>query len=142
MENTPRLYCELVALLGQPGKWRDGRQLYPLRWMVVGLSQSGGVSLTAWVPLVSSRARSAQSTQRRLASWLQHARMEVHCLSAPLLHQAVAAWGNPTRYLALETTRLGNRYCVIRISLRYRGRAVPVVGEVLEQGSSSGASAT
>jgi hypothetical protein len=110
--------------------------------MVVGLIHSGGVSLTAWVPFVSSRARYAQSTQRRFARWLQNARIEVHCLYAPLIQQAVAAWGNHTLYLALDTTMLWNRYCVIRISLRYRGRAVPVVGEVLEQGSSSVASAT
>jgi hypothetical protein len=37
---------------------------------------------------------------------------------------------------------LWNRYCVIRISLIYRGRAVPVVWEVLEHGSSSVAYAT
>lgn len=117
MENTPRLYCELVAVLGQQGKWRDVRHLYTLLWRVVGLIHSGGVSLTAWVPFVSSRARYAQSTQRRFARWLQNARIEVHCLSAPLLQQAVAAWGNHTLYLALDTTMLWNRYCVIRISL-------------------------
>jgi hypothetical protein len=142
MENTPRLYCELVALLGQHGKWRDVRHLYTLLWMVVGLIHSGGVSLTAWVPFVSSRARYAQSTQRRFARWLQNARIEVHCLYAPLIQQAVAAWGNHTLYLALDTTMLWNRYCVIRISLIYRGRAVPVVWEVLEHGSSSVAYAT
>jgi hypothetical protein len=142
MENTPRLYGELVALLGQHGKWRDVRHLYTLLWMVVGLIHSGGVSLTAWVPFVSSRARYAQSTQRRFARWLQNARIEVHCLYAPLIQQAVAAWGNHTLYLALDTTMLWNRYCVIRISLIYRGRAVPVVWEVLEHGSSSVAYAT
>jgi hypothetical protein len=136
MENTPRRYGELGALLGQPGKWRDVRHLYTLRWRVVGLLHSGGVSLTAWVPCVSSRARYAQSTQRRFARGLQNARIEVHGLSAPLLQQAVAAWGNPTRYRALATTRLGHRDCVLRISLIYRGRAVPVVWEVLEPGSS------
>ena len=142
MENTPRLYCELVALLGQHGKWRDVRHLYTLLWMVVGLIHSGGVSLTAWVPFVSSRARYAQSTQRRFARWLQNARIEVHCLYAPLIQQAVAAWGNHTLYLALDTTMLWNRDCVIRISLIYRGRAVPMVWEVLEHGSSSVAYAT
>lgn len=32
---------------------------------------------------------------------------------------------------------LWNQYCVIRLSVVYRGRAVPVVWEVLEHGSSS-----
>jgi hypothetical protein len=52
----------------------------------------------------------------------------------------VAEWGKQTRYLALDTTLLWNRYCVIRISLVYRGRAVPLGWEVVAHGSSSGAS--
>ena len=105
--------------------------------MVVGLIHSGGVSLTAWVPFVKGRARYAQSTQRRFARWLQNPRVEVQALYAPLIQQAVAEWGKQTLYLALDTTMLWNRYCVIRISLVYRGRAVPLVWEVVEHGRSS-----
>jgi hypothetical protein len=137
MENTPQLYCELVALLGQHGKWRDVRHLYTLIWMVVGLIHSGCVSLTAWVPFVSSRACYAQSTQRRFARWLQNPRIEIHPLYASLIQTALAEWGKHTLYLALDTTMLWNRYCVIRLSVIYRGRAVPLVWEVLEHGSSS-----
>ncbi len=50
MENTPRLYYELVDLLGQHKKWRDRRHLYTLVWMVVGLIHSGCVNLTTWIP--------------------------------------------------------------------------------------------
>jgi hypothetical protein len=137
MENTPRLYCELVALMGQPRQWRDRRHLQTFIWMVVGLLHSGCVSLTAWVPFVSSRARYAQSTQRRFARWLQNPRIEVHNLYAPLIQTALAEWGTHALYLALDTTMLWDRYCVIRISVIYRGRAVPLVWEVLEHGSSS-----
>lgn len=137
MENTPRLYSELVALVGQAGQWRDKRHLHTLVWMVVGLIQSGCVSLPAWVPFVSGRARYAQSTQRRFARWLRNPRVEVHPLYAPLIQRALAEWGKHTLYLALDTTMLWNRYCVIRISIIYRGRAVPLVWQVLEHSSSS-----
>jgi hypothetical protein len=137
MENTPRLYCELVELVGQHGQWRDARHLYTLIWMVVGLIHSGCVSLTAWVPFVRGRARYAQSTQRRFARWLDNKRIEVHTLYMPLIQNALAEWGNHTLYLALDTTLLWNRYCVIRLSVVYRGRAVPLVWEVLEHSSSS-----
>jgi hypothetical protein len=137
MENTPRFYSGLVELVGQPGQWRDVRHLYTLAWMVVGLIYSGGVSLTAWVPFVAGRARYAQSTQRRFARWLHNKRIEVHTLYAPLIQRALAEWGNHTLDLALDTTMLWNRYCVSRISLIYRGRAVPLVWEVVEHGSSS-----
>jgi len=137
MENTQRLYCELLELFGQHGQWRDVRHLYTLIWMVVGLLSAGGVSLTAWVPFVSSRARYAQSTQRRFARWLHNGRIEVHPFYASLIQKALATWGKQTVYLALDTTRLWNRYCVMRIVVSYRGRAVPLVWEVLEHGSSS-----
>jgi hypothetical protein len=51
MENTPRLYYELVEVLGQHKKWLDVRHLYTLVWMVVGLIESGCVNLTAWIPI-------------------------------------------------------------------------------------------
>jgi hypothetical protein len=40
-------------------------------------------------------------------------------------------------YLALDTSTLWNTYCVVRLSLVYRGRAVPLVWKVLEHPSSS-----
>jgi DDE family transposase len=137
MENTPRLYSGLMELLGQHGQWRDVRHLHTLVWMMVGLIHSGCVSLTAWVPFVRGRARYAQSTQRRFARWLQNLRVEVHPLYAPLIQTALAEWGKHRVYLALDTSMLWNRYCVLRISLVYRGRAVPLVWEVVEHGSSS-----
>jgi hypothetical protein len=142
MENTPRLYCELVALMGQHRQWRDRRHLQTFIWMMVGLIHAGGVSLTAWVPFVTSRARYAQSTQRRFARWLQNPREEVQALYAPLIQQALAEWGKHTLYLALDTTMLWNRYCIVRISVIYRGRAVPLVWQVVEQASSRVAYAT
>jgi Transposase DDE domain len=137
MESTPRLYCELAMLMGQPRQWKDGRHLQTFIWMVVGLIHSGCVSLTAWVPFVRGRARYAQSTQRRFARWLRNARIEVHSLYTPLIQQAVAEWGKHTVYLALDTTMLWNRYCIVRLSVIYRGRAVPLVWQVLDHGSSS-----
>jgi hypothetical protein len=40
-------------------------------------------------------------------------------------------------YLALDTSTLWNTYCLVRISLVYRGRAIPIVWKVLEHPSSS-----
>src|SRR5262245_51812166 len=137
MENSPRLYSELVAICGQPRQWRDVRHLQTLAWMVVGLIHAGCVKLTAWVPFVQGRARYAQSTQRRFRRWLGNCRIEVAPLYGPLIEQALREWGSHTLYLALDTSMLWNQYCLIRLSVVYRGRAVPVVWEVIEHGSSS-----
>ena len=137
MEKSPRLYSELMALLGQPGHWRDVRHGQTFAWMVGGLIQAECVNLTAWVPFVQSRARYAQSTQRRFRRWLGNRRIEVAPLYGPLIERALREWGKHTLYLALDTSMLWNQYCVIRLSVVYRGRAVPIVWEVLKHGSSS-----
>jgi Transposase DDE domain len=137
MENSPRLYSELVALCGQPGQWRDVRHLQTFAWMVVGLIQAECVKLPAWVPFVQGRAQYAQSTQRRFRRWLGNRRIEVAPLYGPLIQQALQEWGTHTLYLALDTSLLWNQYCLIRLSVVYRGRAVPVVWDVIEHGSSS-----
>jgi DDE family transposase len=137
MGNSPRLYSELVALCGQPGQWRDVRHLETLVWMVVGLIQAECVKLTAWVPFVHGRAQYAQSTQRRFRRWLANRRIEVAPLYGPLIQHALQEWGTQTVYLAFDTSLLWNHYCLIRLSVVYRGRAVPVVWEVIEHGSSS-----
>src|SRR5215510_3062233 len=137
MEKSPRLYSELVELCGQPGQWRDVRHLQTLAWMVGGLIQAECVKLTAWVPFVHGRAQYAQSTQRRFRRWLANPRIEVASQYGPLIQQALQDWGTPALYLALDTSMLWTQYCLIRLSVVYRGRAVPIVWEVLEHRSSS-----
>jgi hypothetical protein len=105
--------------------------------MVVGLIETGEISLPAWIPFVRGRAQYAQSTQRRFRRWLGNRRIEVAPLYGPLIQQALQAWGKHAVYLALDSSMLGNQYCVIRLSVVYRGRAVPLVWEVIEHGSSS-----
>jgi len=45
--------------------------------------------------------------------------------------------GNHALYLALDTSRLFEQYCLIRISAVFRSRAVPVVWKVIEHKSST-----
>src|SRR4029434_2535366 len=106
-----------------------------LAWMMVGLIQSRRISLTAWAPYVVSRARYAQSTVRRFRRWLDNDKIEVAALYGPLIAHALAQWGNHVLYVALDTSMLWNTYCMIRLSVIYRGRAVPLVWTVLEHGS-------
>ena len=103
MEKSPRLYSELMELCGQPGQWRDLRHLQTLAWMVVGLIETGEVSLPAWVPFIRGRAQYAQSTQRRFRRWLGNRRIEVAPLYGPLIEQALREWG--TQVVAQQKRR-------------------------------------
>jgi len=135
VENTPHLYDTLVHVLSQHAEWLDQRHRTTLAWMMLGLIQAGWISLTAWAPYVVSRARQAQSTVRRFRRWLDNDKIDVLALYGPLMQQALAEWGEQALYVALDTSMLWNTYCLIRLSVIYRGRAVPLVWCVLEHGS-------
>ena len=137
MKKKSRLYNTIVGILSQHRKWLDIRHVFTLAWIVVGLIKSEKVSLTAWIPHVESRAQYAQSTQRRFQRWFYNDRIHVSSLYGPLIQGALAEWGDHTLYLALDTSRLLEDYCLIRISVIYRGRAVPVVWRVLEHKSNN-----
>lgn len=136
MENVPRLYATLTALLaGCP--WSDVRHLHTFVWMLVGLLHAQTVNLDAWVPYVVSRAEQAASTVCRFRRWLRHPALHVQTLYAPLLQQALRDWGLTRLYVALDTSMLWGQFCVIRLALIYRGRAIPLVWMVLAHPSCS-----
>jgi len=137
MENTPYLYDTLLRVLGQHSNWLDLRHRKTLAWMMVGLICSKTVSLGAWTPFVVSQAQYAQSLMRRFRRWLDNNRITVEPLYGPLIEQAVVGWVGKRMYVALDTSMLWNTYCLIRLSVIYRGRAVPLVWRVIEHGSAA-----
>jgi len=137
MENTPYLYDTLLGVLGQHSKWLDRRHRQTLAWMMLGLIGSKTVSLGAWVPCVVSRAHYAQSTVRRFSRWLENNRIKPQPLYGPLIEQALSTWVGKRVYVALDTSMLWNTYCMIRLSVIYRGRAVPLTWKVIEHGSAA-----
>jgi hypothetical protein len=137
MENTPYLYDTLLGVLGQHSKWLDRRHRQTLAWMMLGLICSKTVSLGAWVPFVVSRAHYAQSTVRRFSRWLENNRIKPQPLYGPLIEQALSTWVGKRVYVALDTSMLWNTYGMIRLSVIYRGRAVPLTWKVIEHGSAA-----
>lgn len=137
MKSTPNLYNTLVTILGQHRQWLDKRHFYTLAWMVTGLIMSKTISLTQWAPYVGSRAQYAQSTVRRFRRWLDNERINVHQLYGVIIQEAMTEWREATLYLALDTSMLWNEYCLIRLSIIYRGRAIPLIWQVIEHASSS-----
>jgi hypothetical protein len=95
--------------------------------MMVGLISSKTVSLGEWAPFVVSRARYAQSIVRRFSRWLDHNRIKPEPLYGPLIKQALVGWVGKRVYVALDTSMWWTTYCLIRLSVIYRGRAVPLV---------------
>lgn len=135
--DTTRLYDTLFSLFGRQAPWKDARHLQTLIWMLVGLIQSQKINLPAWTPFVISRARFAQSTVRRFSRWLRNSRIEVYALWTPIIRMALRQWEQHTIYLALDTTILWEEFCQIRLSVIYRGRALPLFWKTIAQQSAS-----
>lgn len=136
MKNASALYDELRSFVSQCS-WSDQRHMYVLIWMVIGLLQEGSVNLTRWLCHVETEACYAQSTQRRFSRWLHNIRIHPGSIYRNLIHKALSGWEDKVLYLSFDPTMLWDRYCVMRLSVVYRGRAVPVIWRVLEHGSSS-----
>lgn len=137
MAGTPQLFDTLVQQLGPLAPWLDVRHLKTLVWMIVGLLASGQISLNAWALFITGRACYLQSKVRRLSRWLANDRIQVHQLYGPVIQHALIEWGEHRLYLALDTSLLWERFCLVRLAVVVRGRAVPLVWRVLEHTSSS-----
>jgi hypothetical protein len=103
--------------------------------MVVALIHSGEVNLTRWLSEIPCRGHFAQSKQRRLQRWLHNPRINVHRLYKPLIRAALADWQDDEMYLSLDTSLFWEEYCLIRLAVVYRGRALPVAWRVLHHRS-------
>jgi Transposase DDE domain len=105
--------------------------------MVTALIGSGKLSLPAWESYVQSRAKQAQSYEKRWHRFLKNKNIRIRQIYLPLMLIALSDWQNKRVYLALDTTMLWNKYCMITLSVVSCGRAVPFLWSVLEHKSAS-----
>ena len=152
MSKSTLLYNQLFSLLNQHCQYKDLRHLKALAWMINALICSGTINLSEWECYVPSRAQKAQSTERtsrapgetpgdvssrRWQRFLKNHRIRVRSLYIPLVMAAISNWQGQRLYLALDTTVLWNRFCIIHLSVVCCGRAVPLLGQVLEHKSAT-----
>jgi hypothetical protein len=136
-EKNSRLYSALKTWMGQFPDWAHLTHLTTCLWMVVALIHTGEVNLTRWLPYLPCRGHQAQSKQRRLSRWFHNCRINVHRLYKPLIQAALADWTEDVIYLSLDTSMFWDQYCLVRLAVVHRGRALPVVWRVLERQSAS-----
>ena len=138
MNEGKRMYADLMNLLLPmlPSKiYHDVRRVQTLAWALVGLCMTQTVRLGAWAEVVDSRAHLASSRVRRFARWLHQGAISPKLWYEPLLLQALRDWKLPRRvYVALDTTAL-TPFVLIRASLIYEGRAIPLAWRAIRQAS-------
>lgn len=136
MSDSLSLYDTLLLAIRKANPDEDPRRQRVLVWAVVGLLMEKTISLPALALVIVSGAKAA-SRVRRLRRFLANPRVQVRRYYDALLRQALAGWAGATLYLVLDTTTLAGKLVILRISLVYRGRAIPLVWEVYERQSVS-----
>ena len=107
--------------------------------MVAGLLLSQTVCFDHWKPRLPLGQCLAASWQRRCQRWLSNSRIDPQSLYSPLILWAIQSSQKPEQalHLALDTTMLWNRICVVVLSVVCHGRAIPLLWQALEHPSAS-----
>lgn len=118
----------------------DGRRLEVLAWAVIGLGHCRTVNFNQWGEVVMSKAQYLSSHCRRFQRWLHNPQVHPDQFYPYLLQHAVRDWDwIETWFVALDVSALPLGYVLIRTSLIYRGRAIPVAWRVIaHEGTSVG----
>ena len=119
MASLAQLHAELIGFLRQHCPVHDQRHLVLLAWMVAALLLSETVCFDRWKTRLPLGYCLAASWQRRCQRWLANSRIDVQALYGPLILWAIQHWQKPghTLHLALDTTVLWNRFCVVVVSV-------------------------
>ena len=139
MDSRARLHAELTGFLRQHCPVSDERHLVLLGWMVTGLLLSQTVCFDQWKRFIPLNCCLPASWQRRCRRWFSNGRIDPESLYGPLVLWAMRQWQKPGHalHLALDTTVLWNRFCVVVLSVVCHGRAIPLLWQTLEHPSAS-----
>ena len=139
MASRAQLHAELIRFLRQHCPVCDERHLVLLGWMVAGLLLSETVCFDHWKTKLPLAHCLAASWQRRCQRWLANSRIDVEAVYGPLVLWAIQHWQKPGHswHLALDTTVLWNRCCVVVLSVVCHGRAIPLLWQTLDHPSAS-----
>jgi hypothetical protein len=104
-----------------------------LGWMVTGLLLSQSDCFDQWKRSIPLNRCLSASWQRRCRRWLNYRQIDPAGLYGPLVLWAMQQWQKlgQTLHLALDTTVLWNRLCVVVISVVCHGRAISL--QVIKQ---------
>ena len=106
-------------------------------WMIAALMHTGSVNLTKWSMYIPCRGQFAQSRQRRIQRWLNNPRINVHRIYGSLVKTALFDWSESKLFLALDTSLFWDEYCLVRLSVVHKGRALPLIWRVMKHESAS-----
>jgi len=132
MSDSLTLYDTLFSVVRKAQPHEDARRLRVFVWAVVGLLVEKTISLPLIALAIVSTAKAASRT-RRVRRFLANPHVSVRAYYDGLIRAALADWAGQKMELILDTTTVAGRLCILRVSLVYRGRAIPLCWQVYER---------
>src|SRR6266516_6095210 len=138
MSEAKQLYDDILCALSPllPRRvYQDVRRVRTLAWAITGLCLLHSVQLSAWAQVAQSRTQNAARRVRRFSRWLHHPAIIPAQWYRPVIQAALVDWPvGSCLYVALDTTAL-TPFVLIRASLIYRGRAIPLAWRAMRHRS-------
>ena len=136
MSTSLGAHSMILKVARQASPHEDLRRQRTFAWAVAALLICGSPLLSKWLTVMSGSAK-AKSKLRRLHRWLNNERVDVGAYYRPFIQKALSAWSGKQVILAIDGTSVRDVCVVCRVSLIYRGRAIPLVWKTLESRSHS-----
>jgi Transposase DDE domain len=137
MKNPTPIYHQILTFLSQYSLFNDLRHIKTLSAMVAALLGSQKLTLSEWEPYIDGKALQAQSYERRWQRFFSNPKVNVEQLYVPLALAALSKHKNRRLYLAIDTTVLWDKYCMIHLAVVCCGRAIPLLWKVIEHDSAT-----
>ncbi|WP_407541945.1 hypothetical protein Q0M94_20945 (plasmid) [Deinococcus radiomollis] len=102
---------------------------------MTGALQSQNSTLPEWTTHQQPKAQFAQSRERQARRWLGNAKIDPVSIYGPLITSALRTWGEHQPVLALDTSVLFEKFCLVRVAVLFRGRSVPLYSTVIKHAS-------
>jgi hypothetical protein len=137
MKSSTPIYNQILSFLRQYSLFKDLRHVKALSAMVSALLSSQKLTLSEWEPHVSSDALQSQSYERRWQRFFSNPKINVEQLYIPLALAALSKHKGQRLFLAIDTTVLWDKYCMIHLAVVCCGRAIPFLWKVIEHESAT-----
>ena len=137
MSSSLKLYHHVMAML-KPMAWQGRTEtLHTLAFMMVGIFQSRDVRLGRIAGKVPMPIKQ-DSVEQRFRRWLKNPRIDERILYDPIAQGLLFSLRHTRLRVQIDRTLIGDRHNILKVSLYWRKRAIPLTWTTLPHQGSSG----
>jgi hypothetical protein len=137
MSSSSKLYHHVMAML-KPISWQGRKEtLQTLALMMTAIFQSGDVRLgriARKVPLPIKQ----DSVEQRFRRWLKNPHIDERVIYDPIARGLLFSLRRTRLRIQMDRTLIGDQFNILKVTLYWRKRALPLVWQVLPHQGSSG----